>query len=106
MSCPCGMIFLVKSPATLAVAVLFLMATVCAAACPQAIPVTSCHSESEQESEDTLCLEKDFLTGKAFVDGFVLPVVSVDLGAPDVTMAARVDSSPQVPFLVNLRSVV
>ena len=99
--------FSVKSPATFAVALLFLLATVCAAACPEAIqPKTSCHSESEHESQDTLCLEKDFLTQKTLDDGFVLPVVSISLAVPGFASVARVHVQPRVPSLVNLRSVV
>ena len=100
------MIFGVKSPAVFAVAVMFMLATVCAAACPQTIQPTSCHSDEHQQTEQTLCLEKNFLTQKVFVDGFVLPVGTVTLAAPEVTPVASVQANPQIPSLANLRSVV
>jgi hypothetical protein len=82
---------LVKAWASLAAAIL-LLATVCAAACPD-IPVPSCHPQKEDPQEKNRCLDDTAVVlEKIFTDGVTLPFVTVSIPQPDPIFSATVRS--------------
>jgi len=103
----------VKAAVRLIIAIVFVVGTVCATACPDIVAFQShCHPEksgSETPSRETgaNCLQSDeLLSQKNFSDGFVLPAATVTspLSEPAEPIAPLVDA-PRLSTRI-LRSVI
>jgi hypothetical protein len=98
----------VKTPVSLAVVAVFLLATVCSAACPDVFQSKSCHSENQedQKGKDVSCFGKHLLLAqKEFSEAIGQMAVRISLPLPAPTVSDLACLNPLHQFSINLRSV-